>query len=54
MSSQYLFKMKRLPFPKKCMACIQETMNEERNKFYKELFENDKSNNDNDHNNINN
>ena len=46
MSSQFLFKMKCLPFPKKCMACIQETMNEERNKFYKELFE-DSSNSNN-------
>ena len=30
--------MKRLPFPKQCMKCRQESINEERKKYYKEIF----------------
>ena len=37
-SSEYFFKMKRLPFPKQCMKCRQESINEERKKYYKEIF----------------
>ena len=42
MSSEYLFLMKRIPFTKLCMKCRQEEINEEREKFYKEFFDNKK------------
>ena len=38
-SSDYLAKMKRIPFPTQCMKCRQETINEEREKYYKAIFE---------------
>ena len=33
-TSQYIWKMKRLPFPKMCQKCEQEDKNENRNKYY--------------------
>ena len=34
MTSPYIWKMKRLPFPEMCQQCQQEVENENRNKFY--------------------
>ena len=33
-TSQYIWKMKRLPFPRMCQKCEQEENNEKRNKYY--------------------
>lgn len=38
-SSEYLAKMKRMPFPTECMRCRKETINEERENYYKAIFE---------------
>ena len=42
MSSEYFYKMKRIPFPKLCMKCKQEEISEQREKYYKEFFEKNK------------
>jgi hypothetical protein len=34
--------MKRIPFPKLCMKCKQEEISEQREKYYKEFFEKNK------------
>jgi vacuole morphology and inheritance protein 14 len=49
MSSEYFYKMKRMPFPKLCMKCRQEEISEKREKYYKEFFEkkNEEDNNNN-------